>query len=110
MRRVSPSFSTLIGELPSWARDCRIPLAAILKPDRTGFKIAASGMRQSLAQDGSSPMSVEKLGETLLILAWRRRTGPYRDKPPADEARNRIWATASLSGPCSLRRGGGARP
>jgi len=51
-------------------------LAAVSRaPDRAGFKIAASGMRQSLAQDGSSPMSVEKLSSSSLGGAGPGLTG-----------------------------------
>jgi Metal-sensitive transcriptional repressor len=84
-------------------RDCTevvTQLAAVSRAlDRAGFKIVASGMRQSPAQDGSSPMSVDKLGDTFHILAWRHRARHYQGKPPADETRNRIWATASTFRP-----------
>ena len=72
LRRAQGQLAGVIAMIES-GRDCAdvvTQLAAVSRAlDRAGFKIVASGMRQCLAADGDSPMSVEQMEKMFLTLA-----------------------------------------
>jgi DNA-binding FrmR family transcriptional regulator len=72
LRRAQGQLAGVIAMIES-GRDCAdvvTQLAAVSRAlDRAGFKIVASGMRQCLATDSDSPMSVEQMEKMFLTLA-----------------------------------------
>ena len=72
LRRAQGQLAGVIAMIED-GRDCQdvvTQLAAVSRAlDRAGFKIVASGMRQCLSDDGTSPMTQDQMEKMFLTLA-----------------------------------------
>jgi DNA-binding FrmR family transcriptional regulator len=72
LRRAQGQLAGVIAMIED-GRDCQevvTQLAAVSRAlDRAGFKIVASGMRQCLSSDGTSPITQDQMEKMFLTLA-----------------------------------------